>query len=140
MRAVETDLLVSADAFRQGGPYCMEIQHLSTQCMVVGDAGAEWTSIWDEEESKCLCACLMLAAPLAAAAACLQNNFTSINAADSAHLVHADKISYPALSAAVTACQIQTAWVVDGEACGDICPSSIFGCFWTSACGVACSG
>ena len=108
--------------------------------MDVGVAGAEWTSIWDQEESKCLCACLRLAAPLAAAVACLQTNLASIHAASSAQLISADKISYPALSAAVTACQIQTAWVVDGEACGDICPSSIFGCFWTSACGVACSG
>ena len=82
----------------------------------------------------------MLAAPLAAAAACLQNNVTSVKDAESAQLLPADKISYPALSAAVTACQIQTAWVVNGAACDDICSSSMFGCFWASACGTACSG
>ena len=108
--------------------------------MNVVDAIAGWTTTWDEEESTCLCACLMLAAPLAAAAACLQSNLTSINAADAAQLVPVDKISYPALSAAVTACQIKTAWVVDRAACEDIFPSSMFGCFWASACGAAYSG
>lgn len=108
--------------------------------MEVGDVGAEWTSSWGEEESKCLCACLMLAAPLAAAVACLQDKLTSINAADSAQLVPLDKISYPALSAAVTACQIQAAWVVDGAACDDTCSSPMFESFWASSCGAICSG
>ena len=75
----------------------------------------------------------MLAAPLAAAAACLQNHPTSISGADSAQVASADRISYPALSAVVTACQMQTAWVVDGAAYGDICQSATFRCFWTSA-------
>lgn len=95
--------------------------------------GAEWTSVWDEDESKCLCACLMLAAPLAAAATCLQNHITSVHDADAAQLAPADRICYPALSALVTACQIQTAWIIGGAAIEDICPSTVLGCFWAPA-------
>ena len=103
--------------------------HVDVVCV-----GAEWVSVCHEEESKRLCACLMLAAPLAAAATCLQNDITSIHQADAAQLAPADRISYPALSAVVTACQIQTAWVIDGAAVEDVCPSTVFGCFWEPAC------
>ena len=70
----------------------------------------------------------MLATPLAAATASLQTHLTSTGRP---HLqAAAERIAYPALSAVVTACQIQTAWAVQGADCVDPCPSETFQCFW----------
>lgn len=80
--------------------------------------------VLEEEETNKLCACLLLAAPLAAAAAALQ---ARISEAQSASV---DRISYPALSAVVTACQIQTARVVDGGHCDNTRSSTALQCFW----------
>lgn len=70
----------------------------------------------------------MLAAPLTAAAACLEEHLKSISNHESAQ--PALKMSYPAVSAVVTACHIQTAWAVEGAAWDDTCSSATFRCFW----------
>ena len=72
----------------------------------------------------------MLAAPLAAAVACLEDHLRSISSIEPAQLAPGHRISYPALSAVVTACHIQTAWAADGAAWDGTCSSATFGSFW----------
>ena len=87
---------------------------------------AAWTAVLkEEEETNKLCACLTLAAPLAAAAAGLQARISQ------AQLAPVDRISYPALSAVVTACQIQTARAVNGGLCDNTRSSLALHCFWS---------
>ena len=90
---------------------------------------AGWAAILTTEESSRLCACLMLAAPLAAAAACLQSHLNSMTCASPVQLAAVDKVSYPALSAAVIACQMQTAQAVEGQSF-DLSPTEALKCFW----------
>lgn len=101
---------------------------LLTWCFVLPD---EDTAA-EEEPWDSLCTCLMLAAPLASAVVSLQSQLLS--AEDSAQRNATDRLSYPALSALITACQIKTAVAIqDSTQTDEVCSADAFEPFWIPA-------
>ena len=97
-------------------------------CFVLSDEN----TAAEEEPRDSLCACLMLAAPLASAVVSLQSQL--LPAEYSAQRNATDRLAYPALSALVTACQIKTAVAIQGSAHAyEVCSADAFERFWSPA-------
>jgi hypothetical protein len=101
---------------------------LLTLCFVLSDEN----TAAEEEPRDSLCTCLMLAAPLASAVVSLQSQL--LPAEDSSQRNATDRLSYPALSALITAYQIKTAAAIQDSAQTDeICSADAFEPFWSPA-------
>ena len=70
-----------------------------------------------------------MAAPLASAVARLQTQ----QADDASQSSATDRLSYPALSALVTACQVKTALALQGSTQAAVCSADAFESFWSAA-------
>ncbi|KAA6417398.1 MAG: cell division-associated BIMB-like, partial [Trebouxia sp. A1-2] len=86
----------------------------------------------EEEPRDSLCTCLMLAAPLASVVVSLQSQL--LPAEDPPQCNAADRLSYPALSGLVTACQIKSAVAIqDSARTVEVCSADAFEPFWSPA-------
>lgn len=85
----------------------------------------------NEEEPSSLCTCLTMVAPLASAVVRLHLQLQQTNGASQSSAT--DRLSYPALSALVTACQVKTAVALQGSTQAAVCSADAFKSFWSPA-------